>query len=139
MCHLVLLLPLFGLTVFWLWPPAVAVPVYLVVLAVSAGVYYLTFVAMRLPVTVGREALAGTRGKVVSVDSGELRVRAQSEVWRASASEKLRLGDPVEVRGIDGLTLKVKRIGEGAQSKGADQRRGSAGEPHRAYPADGLG
>ena len=29
MCHLVLLLPLFGLTVFWIWPPAVAAPVYL--------------------------------------------------------------------------------------------------------------
>jgi len=52
MCHLVLLLPLFGLTVFWLWPPAVAIPVYLVVLAVSAGVYYLTLVAMRLSTSI---------------------------------------------------------------------------------------
>ena len=60
MCHLVLLLPLFGLAVFWLWPPAVAVPVYLAVLVVSAGVYYLALVAMRLPVT-AREPRQATR------------------------------------------------------------------------------
>ena len=138
MCHLVLLLPLFGLTVFWLWPPAVAVSVYLVVLFLSASVYYLALVAMRLPLTAGREALAGARGKVVSLDSGELRVRVQSEVWRASASEKVNLGDPVEVQGIDGLTLKVKRIGDGAQSNGADQQRGSFEGRHDAYPAGGL-
>jgi hypothetical protein len=64
MCHLVLLLPLFGLTVFWLWPPAVAIPVYLIVLVVSAGAYYLTSAAMRLPVTAGREALVDARGKI---------------------------------------------------------------------------
>ena len=95
MCHLVLLLPLFGLTVFWLWPPAVAGPVNLVVLVISAGVYYLALVAMRLPVTVGPEALAGARGKVVRVESGELQVRVRSEVWDASTSEKLSLGDPI--------------------------------------------
>lgn len=115
MCHLVLLLPLFGLTVFWIWPPAVAAPVYLVVVAVSAGVYYLTFVSMRLPVTAGPETLAGARGKVVSMKSGELRVRVQSEVWGANASEILHLGDPVEVTRVDGLTLNVKR---------SDSRRG---------------
>ena len=139
MCHLVLLLPLFGLAVFWLWPPAVAVPVYLVILFLSAGVYYLAIVAMRLPVTVGREALAGARGKVVSLDSEELRVRVRSEVWRARASEKLSLGDPVEVQEIAGLTLKVKRIAEGAQSTGAVHQRGSVGGPRGAPPVGGLG
>ena len=97
---------------FWLWPPAVAAPVYLVVLAVSAGVYYLAFVALRLPVTVGPETLAGARGQVVSVESGELRVRVQSEVWRASTIQGLNLGDAVEVKGIDGLTLNVRRPGD---------------------------
>jgi len=139
MCNLVLLLPLFGLAVFWSWPPAVAVPVYLAVLVVSAGVYYLALVAMRLPVRTGREALSGARGKVVSVASGELRVRVRSEVWRARASDKLSLGDPVEVQGIDGLTLKVKRIAEGAQSAGADHQRGSVGMPHGAPPVGGPG
>lgn len=114
MCHLVLLLPLFGLPVFWLWPPAVAVPAYLVVAVVSAGVYYLTFVALRLPVTAGPETLVGARGQVVGVESGDLQVRVQSELWRASANESLDPGESVEVQGIDGLTLKVRRPGDGS-------------------------
>lgn len=106
-----LLLPLFGLPVFWLWPPAIAVLIYLVVVAVSVGMYYLSIVALRLPVTVGSETLAGARGQVVSVESGALWVRVQSEMWIASTSERLSVGDPVEVQGLDGLAFKVRRPG----------------------------
>jgi hypothetical protein len=40
MCHLALLLPLLGLPLFWVWPLDLALPVYAVLLLVSAGVYY---------------------------------------------------------------------------------------------------
>ena len=35
MCHLVLLMPLIGLTVFWVSPINIATPIYLVILVLS--------------------------------------------------------------------------------------------------------
>lgn len=47
MCHLILLLPLLALPVFWLIPQSAAIPVYIAVLIVSGGAYYLAFRSVR--------------------------------------------------------------------------------------------
>lgn len=107
MCHVVLLLPFFGLPVFWLWPLSLALPIYLVILLLSVWVYYYTIVAMRRKVIVGPETLLHSCGEVESAPAGVLRVRVQSEHWSARSAEKLKPGDSIEVVGIDGLTLRV--------------------------------
>ncbi|MEA3274090.1 MAG: NfeD family protein [Pseudomonadota bacterium] len=112
MCHLVLLLPLIGLPVFWLWPLSVALPVYLVILLLSAWVYYYAIVAMRKKVTVGPETLPHSRGEVVGADAGGFCVRVQSELWSASSREALKPGDAIEVVDVDGLTLRVTKVGQ---------------------------
>ena len=109
MCHLILLLPFFGLPVFWLWPLSVALPVYLVILLLSVWVYYYTIAAMRRKVIVGPETLLYSCGEVVSTPAGGLGVRVQSELWSVSSADDLKAGDSIEVVGVNGLTLSVEK------------------------------
>lgn len=112
MCHLLLLLPMLALPVFWLWPMAIAAPVYGVVLIISLWVYFLALRAMRQSVGTGAEELLGSEGIVLSMESGLARVRVHSEIWFAQAVTKVRAGDRVKVVGIDGLRLRVQRQNE---------------------------
>jgi membrane-bound serine protease (ClpP class) len=93
-------------------PPAGVVALALVSAVVIIGVGTLAMRARRRPVVSGREELAGVPGIVESVSDGEAWVRLHSELWRARAVDggpPLAVGDAVEVRRIDGLTLEVAR------------------------------
>ena len=107
MCHLILLLPFFGVSVFWLWPPAASIPVYILILALSGWVYYYSIAAMKRRAMSGPESLLNSQAEVVAIYGHRLRIRAQGEVWSAYSQQKLAPGDRVEVLGIDGLTLRV--------------------------------
>lgn len=107
MCHLVLLLPVIALPVFWLWSWPVALAVYAVVLVVSAWMYIYALVAMHRPIVVGNERTLHSRGVVVDDASDGLRVRVNSEYWLAECARPLAVGDEVRVVGRDGLTLIV--------------------------------
>lgn len=113
MCHLILALPLLGLGVFWLWPLSVAAPVYAVIFLVSLAFYYFIMRAMHQPVMTGREAIIQGTGKVIEVREHKVRVRVRNELWNAESPDKLRAGDQVRIVGIDGLMLRVQRIGHG--------------------------
>jgi membrane protein implicated in regulation of membrane protease activity len=110
MCHLLLLLPLVALPVFWIWPLAVAGPVYAGVVGVSGWVYYYAIKAMRRPVVSGREELIGSAGEVIETRAEDMLVRVHSELWSARCAEPLAAGDRVQVLAVDALTLKVKRL-----------------------------
>lgn len=112
MCHLILLLPLFGLPLFWIWPFELALPSYLAVLLLSGWVYWYAIAAMRRQVVIGPETLLHSQGEVVSRVADGLRIRVQSELWGADGDEALKPGDAVEVVGIEGLRLRVKRLGQ---------------------------
>lgn len=108
MCHLVLLLPLVALPIFWLAPLSVSVPIYSAVVIVSVCVYYLAFKAMRQPVVTGVESMLHAIGKVVERRDYDFQVSVNGETWSARADEDLAIGDKVEIVSIDGLTLKVR-------------------------------
>ncbi len=93
MCHLILMMPVLGLPVFWLWPMAVAAPVYTVIIVLSALLYFFTLRAMRRPVLTGSEELLQSIGEVVEVRDRLARVRVHSEIWNAESSNELRKGD----------------------------------------------
>lgn len=116
MCHLILLLPVFGLAVFLVWPLSMAGPFYTVIFVLSLLMYVLVIRVMRRPVVTGSEALIDSRALVVGANGNHWRVRVGNEVWEADASEPLRRGESVRVVGIDGLRLKVSRLGSGAGS-----------------------
>ena len=109
MCHLALLLPFFGLPVFWLWPLSMALPSYLVILLLSAGIYYYTIVAMRRNVITGPEALLHSEGVVVSQYGLKTTVRIQGELWSARSGDVLEPGDIIQVVDVNGLSLQVCR------------------------------
>jgi len=74
MCHLILLLPLLALPLFWMAPMQFAGPAYAVVLVLSGGIYFLAIRAMHRPVQTGVEALLHSRGEVLDKAGNLFRV-----------------------------------------------------------------
>lgn len=128
MCHLILLLPLIALPVFWVWPLSWAVPTYALALLISGSTYYYAMAAMHRDISAGRESLAQARGKVVARSGAKLSVRVQGELWAASSDQDLNPGDAVEVIRVTGLTLKVQR--RRSASSGALAHGGRHGAVH---------
>jgi membrane-bound serine protease (ClpP class) len=124
MYHLILLMPLIGLGLFWLLPFAFALPLYLVVLLLSGYIYFVMVRAMRRPVETGAQALVGKSADVVEADVHGLEVRVEGATWQAISEGPLRKGDKVRVVGVDGLTLRVKAGSSGDEQEkvGADRR-----------------
>jgi inner membrane protein len=114
MCHLILLLPLLALSLFWLAPVSIVLPAYVAILILSGGIYFLAVRAMHRPVQTGVEALVHSTGEVLSKENALFRVRVHSEVWNAKSNDNLRAGDSVEVVAIEELKLRVRRTGETA-------------------------
>jgi membrane protein implicated in regulation of membrane protease activity len=111
-CHVLLVLPLLALPVFWLLPPGFAVPIYAVVLLLSGGTYAAALKAMHKPVVTGKDAIVHGEGVVERSVDGVLSVRILGERWAARAEgQELVPGNHVTVVGMDGLTLCVKRKG----------------------------
>ena len=112
MCHLVLLLPILALPLFWLVPLVIAVPAYVAILVVSGWIYWAAVSAMRRPVQTGAEALAHNTGEVIAREDGVLQVRVHSEIWNAESADDLQPGERIEVIGVQAMRLRVRRISE---------------------------
>lgn len=61
-------------------------------------------------VTTGAKGLIGLKGRVVDWDGADGHVQVDGERWRATSSETLAVDDAVKVIGVEGLTLKVKKV-----------------------------
>lgn len=114
MCHLILLLPLIALPVFWLLPLDAALPIYGAVVALSLWTYWYVMQSMRRPIVAGREELLHATGRVLDARGASAQVRVHSEIWSAVSADRLKTNDVVEVLDIDGLKLRVRRLGPAA-------------------------
>ena len=66
MCHLVLLMPVIALPIFWLLSPGYSIPIYIFT-ALSSGLLYWQIVkSMRNQPATGAEGLVGMEAEVVS-------------------------------------------------------------------------
>ena len=111
MCHIVLIgLPLLALSTFWLLPLTLALPTFVVLIAATIWFYAFLMKGARRPVITGREALQHAIAEVYSVRSAGITIRVHSELWSAQAREELHVGDQVEVVGVDGLLLHVRKV-----------------------------
>ncbi len=109
MCHLILGLPLLALPLFWLLPLNAALSLYGAVLALTIVVYVPVLKAWRLPVGTGRDALIHATGQVRQVSGRQATIWVNSELWTADLAEgEVRVGDAVQVVGIEGLRLRVR-------------------------------
>lgn len=109
MCHLILLMPIIGLGVFWIWPFDVALPIYLVILTVSGVMYAAIMKAMHRRVSTGDEGMIGEVVEVMDRTNKGLRVHLNGAIWWAVSDQPLHHGDRARVVSVDGLTLKVER------------------------------
>ncbi|PSU05416.1 hypothetical protein C9I92_21760 [Photobacterium ganghwense] len=110
MCHLILLLPILALPLFWLTPFSFAIPLYFFIVIVSAVIYWLTYRAMHLPIETGSEALHHQVGQVIGYQNGFYQISLNNECWNALSDEVLQPRERVEVNSVHGVTLNVKRI-----------------------------
>lgn len=105
-CHLLLVMPALGLTLFLFLPWPLALAGYLPIAVASALMYYKIARALRLPVQTGQQTLLGSEGRVVGpVEAGGLAshlVRCRGELWSVRAPETLQAGDRVWITGFDG-------------------------------------
>jgi membrane-bound serine protease (ClpP class) len=74
--------------------------------------------------TAGVGELIGLQGRATTALSPAGKVFVRGEYWNASADESIASGEAVEVTAVEGLVLRVRRAGPGAQSRGAGPARG---------------
>ena len=111
MCHLILFLPFFALTLFWIFPFTTALPLYILVLGISLFPYFKIFKAMRQQVKTGREAMIGKKALVVEDIDPEGKIQYAGEIWDASARKsRILKGEQVKINGFRGLVLQVEKI-----------------------------
>jgi membrane-bound ClpP family serine protease len=105
---------LFILLVLWLLKIPISLPIIIFVVMlfiVSAFVMHkLVIPALHRKKTTGAEGMIGLIGKVVKPLMPNGLIRVKGEYWEAiSVGKNIRVGENVEIIGVDGLTLRVKR------------------------------
>jgi membrane-bound serine protease (ClpP class) len=112
MCHLILLMPVLGLVVFWIWPLSTALPIYLVILVTSISLWFAIMKAMHRPVVTGSEGMVGKTARVIQMTNHTGQVHVEGAIWEAVSDDDLRPGDKARIIGVDGLTLKIGKLPE---------------------------
>jgi len=120
MCHLLLLLPVLALPVFWVLPLGIALPLYAAAAGIALAVYALALKAWRTPVVNGTQVLLGATRRVVRVGKRETTLWVGSELWSADVDGvPLALGDEAVVVAVDRLRLTVRNARSGNARKNA--------------------
>jgi membrane protein implicated in regulation of membrane protease activity len=138
MCHLILLLPVFALPIFWFFPFSTALPIYLIISGISAFLYFLIFKAMMIKPRVGKEAMLGQKVEVIEDIAPEGKIKYDAEIWNAMTDGKnFSVGEKVIIHGFWGMTVLVREI---PVEKPRKQKRSinhikCGTHPHRNYAA----
>ena len=85
------------------------IPFIVLISAFFLFVAWLAIRAQRSKVQAGREGLIGEVGVVQEAIDPEGKVFVHGELWRAVSREKIDANEKVEVEGIQGLLLKVRK------------------------------
>ncbi len=113
MCHLILLMPVIALPIFWLAPLNFAIPSYVVIVLISAFFYWLITKALRKPIQDGFQSLIGTEAEVVSKRASDnparYIIRSQGELWSAYSTDNLQSGEWVNIVAVRGIGVVVER------------------------------
>lgn len=111
MCHLILGIPVISLALFAFMPFGVALPLYLVLTAFSAFVWWKVAQAMHVPVKGGTEGMSGQLAQVQSWNGREGRIIFHGELWTARSRdpEPPRPGARVRITGVEGLKAWVSQ------------------------------
>lgn len=108
MCHLILLVPVFGLSSFYFLPLGEASILYAAVLVPCALLYWLIWRSQCRPVTTGIEGMMGGVGQVFHRSELGAKVFYRGEIWEAMCKENLSVGESVVIVGLDRMKLVVR-------------------------------
>ncbi len=102
------------LLALWFFKVEITLPMIIVIALLLVGFIFLIHKAiipsLHRKKTTGAEGMVGLEGRVVQPLIPEGVVRTGGECWKAqSVGENIAAGEDVEVMGISGLTLKVRR------------------------------
>jgi len=84
--------------------PAVIATAAFFVFAVGLGIR-----AQMKKATTGKQGLVGEKGVAINALNPQGQVSVHGEIWKAVSSETLKKGEAVEVVGVEGLLLRVKK------------------------------
>ncbi len=121
MCHLILLMPVLGLPLFWLLPLGYALPINFVIWLISVFLYWLIRRAMRKPLQDGFQSLIGTEAEVVSKRAPDgstqylVRSQGEGELWSAYSADALDIGEWVNIVAVKGIGVVVERAEPGSR------------------------
>ena len=85
--------------------PAVLATAAFFVFAVGMGLR-----AQAKKATTGEKGIIGEKGVAIKALNPEGQVSVHGEIWKAISSEKIKKGEKIEVTGMDGLVLRVRRV-----------------------------
>jgi membrane-bound ClpP family serine protease len=109
MCHILWMMPILGLPLFWVLDFYVALPLYLGILALSGVVMLLTMRSLKQPASSGIESMRGDIAEVVEALCPRGKVRYHNELWYAQGREPVAVGETVRIVGNKGLCLLVEK------------------------------
>jgi membrane-bound serine protease (ClpP class) len=114
-CHLLLVMPLLGLGLFVFLPWPIALPLYLIVDALSLFLCAKVRQSMHQPVRTGGEAMIGQMVTVAAIAGHGPQVRYHNELWGAVSERRLSLGEQGRIVAIRGLKLVVEPVMDDVQ------------------------
>jgi membrane-bound serine protease (ClpP class) len=84
--------------------------------ALSTGIFFAFAMGMALKArltkpSTGKEGIVGERGMAITSINPNGNVKIHGEIWNAVSSEKIKKGDKIKVNAVDGLELKVDKLG----------------------------
>jgi membrane protein implicated in regulation of membrane protease activity len=105
--HLILLLPILALGLFFVFRWQIALILYTPILLGSIAVFVKVLQAQRRPRTTAEGAMVGARAVVVEAQNGKTLVEYHGEIWRAVSTVPLHPHEEVLVQAVNGLLLTV--------------------------------
>jgi membrane protein implicated in regulation of membrane protease activity len=118
MHHVLLFLPLLAIGLFFFFSWQVALPLYVLILVISAIGYWKGVQAQRQPPIMGRKVMVGERAVVIGAGREEMEVSDRGEMWNAVSPQSLHTGQEVVIEKVEGLPLQVTPIPQPPGLKG---------------------
>ena len=109
MCHVLWMMLILGLPLFWVLDFFLALPLYLGILALSGVVLLLTVQSLKQPPSSGIEGMHGDIAEVVEALCPRGKVRYHNQLLYAAAREPIGVGETVCIVGHQGLCLLVEK------------------------------
>jgi len=112
-CHLLFLVPVVGLGLFWFLPWPVASVLYVAGVAPSVLIAWVGWRALQAPPATGKEAMVGEAAEALTDLAPYGQVRYGNDLWTARSPVPVTSGGRVRIIAVDGIKLHVVPDGRG--------------------------